>query len=807
MIKVKRMKDLEVKTTQRHLSKVIWFGTKTGGEFGFIDFNKNENNGVFFHKNQILNTSSNKLNKFTEDALVTFKVRESRKESGKLEAYDVSLIEDENDAYFLLELFFRTTQLNSTQTRTLPNIYEIILELITHPNFIKENKYLNLIKANLGSLTMLDKKSLSLALVLIAKIIGFEDLDTFKKTIDAYIYLYVDIRQTSSIKKLISEFSDYFEDQSKAFNITTEYLKNKNKQNIVHYLLWIDSLEEEIPLTYITENIFLLNEKYEQGFLNNIKESYYPTILNNLVHDFENQTLVFDSYTDSKLFYQLLFQLNLHEYIPNFLLFTPPLMKIDLILDEIINYFELDDYTSYLTIIDSNKQQLFIKRIFNLIHTKSLSISLDEISQIKLDDYSSMVVIQLLNKLNTNEKITKYSLKGDVLKLVADLVTDSSDLLALDGYFDLCTGRTKESIRYTHNPETDEQVLEYSYEKDKSEVISDQREKPIICEGRLSQSKNGKVNLSKGGRQFWWCRNLPCFDACRVIKEATDWRDYSLIDFLNILEIGYNTNDIELLYATINKVNRYLESLNCRDCKRVLKPVQDSRYGYDRVNTFSCDNSECHNEDQVYLTHCSNGRCDDVIDSRDVAQCPNNWYICENCFACCASKIMYNRNQNLKINRQELNEAPLTHRGKSIFCPNCGDGLDYKDPVQQAQEYQTMLETFEKLANAHVKQGEQRLVGEHGTNKYGNKWFVTYQSYYSHKQYRDYLYYWQSLGFQVVDFPENSNKTNYLVSEPIKKTGAVTILSCQNCQHKHNISSDRHRLNAVQYWHFQKDQD
>ena len=420
-----------------------------------------------------------------------------------------------------------------------------------------------------------------------------------------------------------------------------------------------------------------------------------------------------------------------------------------------------------------------------------------------------MVVIQLLNKLNTNEKITKYSLKGDVLKLVADLVTDSNDLLALDGYFDLCTGRTKESIRYIHNPETDEQVLEYSYEKDKSEVISNQIKEPIICEGRLSQSKNSKVNLSKGGRQFWWCRNLPCFDACRVMKEATNWRDYSLIDFLNILEIGYNTNDIELLYATINKVNRYLERLNCRDCKRVLKPVQDSRYGYDRVNTFSCDNSECHNEDQVYLTHCSNGRCDDVIDSRDVAQCPNNWYICQNCFACCASKIMYDRNQNLKINRQELNEAPLTHRGKSIFCPNCGDGLDYKDPVQQAQEYQTMLETFEKLANISAPPRDKDLIGKHGTNKYGNKWFVTYQGYYSREQYIKHLHYWQSIGFQIPDFPENLNKNNYLVAEPIKKTEAVTSFHCQNesCQLKDDVSNDRSRLNAVKYWHFQKDQN
>lgn len=799
------MDKAEINTEQRHLSKVIWFGTKTGGVFGFIDFYKNESNGIFFHKNQILHTSLSKLSKFTEDALVTFKVRESKKESGKLEAYDVSLLEDEGNVDFLLELFFTWIQIKHNQKQTILDIHERILELIIQPNFIKKNKHLNLITTNLDTIITLDKASLTLTLKLLSKLYYFEDLSIFEKVTDAYISLNINDKKTSSIKNLISEFSEYFEDKSKAFDTITEYLKGRNKQNIIHYLLWIDQLEYEIPLTYIIENMFLLNEKYEQGFLNNIENSYYSTVLDNLMHSFENETLVFDSYTDSKLFYQLLSKLNLHEYMPVFIPFTPPLIKIDLLLNEIIDDFDFNEYISCITILDRDKQQLFIKRLLHLIHTGSCSLSLNQISQIKLDDYSSMVAIQLLNKLNTTEKITKYSLKGDVLRLIADLVIDSNDVLSLNGYFDLCTGRTKESKRHVNISETQEQVTEYHYEKSsEAEFISDQRKEPIICEGKLSKSKNGKINLSEGGNSFWWCRNLPCFDACRVVKEASDWKKYSLLDFLNILKIDYDANDIELLYATINKVNKYLKHLNCRDCKRILKPVQDSRYAFDRVNTFSCDNSECHNEDQVYITHCSNGRCDDVIDSRDVAQCPNNWYICENCFACCATRVMYDRNQNLEINRQKLNQIPNTHRGKLIFCPNCGGGLDYKDPVQQAQEYQSMLETFENLANAYVKPGEQRLVGKHGTNKYNNKWFVTYQSYYSHEQYLKYLYYWQSLGFHIPDFPENENKTNYLVAEPIKKTESVTNFSCQNCQHTYDINSDRNRLNAVQYWHFPK---
>ena len=269
------MKDLEVKTTQRHLSKVIWFGTKTGGEFGFIDFNKNENNGIFFHKNQILNTSSNKLNRFTEDALVSFSVRESKKELGKLEAYDVALLEDEHNTYFLLALFFNLIYLDPTKTKIIYKVYERILVLISQPELKTCNDYADFIEGNIGSLDILDEDSLTLAILLVIKICSFEDSEIFERITEAYVSLKMSIIENSSIESVINQFSNYFEDKSGAYHITIKNLGNKNKDNLVHYLLWIEQLVEEIPITYIVENIFLLNDKYEQGFLNNIGESYY----------------------------------------------------------------------------------------------------------------------------------------------------------------------------------------------------------------------------------------------------------------------------------------------------------------------------------------------------------------------------------------------------------------------------------------------------------------------------------------------------------------------------------------------------
>ena len=130
--------------------------------------------------------------------------------------------------------------------------------------------------------------------------------------------------------------------------------------------------------------------------------------------------------------------------------------------------------------------------------------------------------------------------------------------------------------------------------------------------------------------------------------------------------------------------------------------------------------------------------------------------------------------------------------------------MDYKDPRQRAIEYDNTLQDFERLATIKVPANQQTLVGKHGVNKYGNKWFVIYQSHYSREDFLNYLYYWQSLGFNIPDFPDNLNKGNYLVAEPMKKRedSSITHFNCPSCNSTYDLSGDWHRINAVKYWHF-----
>lgn len=791
---------------QRHLSKVMWFGTKSGGKFGFINYKDHNNDGIFFHKNQILNPSVSKLHRFIEDATVSFSIRPSTTKEDKLEAYDVLLIEDEKDTVFLLDVFFNHIQNKSYKDNLFSTLKNRLITLLENSSDIEKESLISNFETQLSELIAPSAlEDIRTVCEVLSKLYISNDLTTFEKLTGFYFAGIQRTHNISSIKLEVTWFSELYKDYPEARDKVIALLKTKYQQEYIHYLLWIEGLEDSPPLDYISRNILPLSRQPKLSFLDKLESHQSSLLLDLLTKHFEQGLIEIKDYREAEEFLNALNHLGLKSFESKLLSHITPEIKINLWLNEIINFFDVDEYFSHFYLLDAHDQQKALKKSFNLAHKGIISLDLPLISKIETTDYSTKVVIELLKKLNNSEVINKFSLKGDLLRLIADLVTDSKDILLLKGFFDICTGRTREISREVYSADADEVTLQYFYEKNEEpEYISRSRKEPIICEGRLSLSKNGKLNLSKGNQQFWWCKNLPCLNACRTLHPESEWQNYSIIDFLSILNIKHDANDIELLYATINKVNRYFERLNCRDCKRILKPAASSNYAFDRVNEFQCDNESCHNNHVVYLTHCANGRCENVIDSRDVAPCSNNWYICDSCFACCSSNTMQRRNKNLLTNNQDPNTITSMHQGKVICCPTCGNHLDYKDPRQRAIEYDNTLQDFERLATIKVPANQQKLVGKHGVNKYGNKWFVIYQSHYSREDFLNYLYYWQSLGFNIPDFPDNLNKGNYLVAEPMKKRedSSITHFNCPSCNSTYDLSGDWHRINAVKYWHF-----
>ncbi len=209
-----------------------------------------------------------------------------------------------------------------------------------------------------------------------------------------------------------------------------------------------------------------------------------------------------------------------------------------------------------------------------------------------------------------------------------------------------------------------------------------------FCEGRLA---NKPDNLFK--KEFWWCMGEPCFSKCETIHSTKEWDKYTLLDFCEIL--GFNTDETnnkgELIpkgyyyqfIGLINRFNRLLNKLYCRDCDHILHPMETSHFAAYTVVRFHCTNEKCLNNDIVYLNHCLNGKCNNIIDSRDSKKCVNGLFICDSCGSCCSHDMLNRRLNNLILTGGLIHEnlkiavdEKLGHLERGdYFCYKCGKDM------------------------------------------------------------------------------------------------------------------------------------
>lgn len=212
----------------------------------------------------------------------------------------------------------------------------------------------------------------------------------------------------------------------------------------------------------------------------------------------------------------------------------------------------------------------------------------------------------------------------------------------------------------------------------------------LFCEGRLA---NKPHELFK--QNFWWCGGQSCFSKCETIHTTEDWENYTLLDFCEIL--GLNTDEINKMgdfipkghyyqfISLINRFNRLLDKLYCNDCGHILYP-SDFGTGHFAANTvvrFQCRNDKCDNNEEIYLNHCLNGQCNNIVDSRISKKCNNGLYICDNCGSCCSHNMLERRLSNLNLNGGKIHNnlikcvnEKLGHLERAeYFCYNCNSGM------------------------------------------------------------------------------------------------------------------------------------
>lgn len=811
---------------QKHINLVKWFGTNDGSKYGFIEYDNliNKENAVFLHKNNILQPSQDNLSEFFENQVVTFCVRHSKKGTDKLESYDVLLLEDENDNEFLISEFFLLFKAKNYNTlykklsKEIKNrkntffLYQNLIE-INLIDILKEEDFDNNLKTLLEIFAEIITDSPNLTDIIIQQVLL--EIETKPSLINSHLNYLSDIFDTDSNiqRKLSLGIIDLIE--SKKFSI----ISVSQLEKILRYLS-TDLSDENINTLIEQCDFAILKALWLTKNQDNLTQNNYELILTLLIkHPDSPESL--SNIVETKNFFKQICDRELGNYYNQVLNLTDNKTKVLLWLNDEIEYFDFDLYLTILPILDFCSQQLFIKKLFSLIAKQELKISAKQIIALPVNDYSTKVAFEFIKKISDKENINKNFLKYDLLRTISEsnLINHASDILNLNGFFNLCQGRiieTTRAVNTTYYPNSinsisgqfikDGNIIEdkqYFYIRKAVEKFSEQNPNPIACDGQLS-TRNGAENLSKGGERFLWCRNRQCFGCSRVYQNDTNWQNYTILDFLKILNIEFSEYTIEILYGAINRVNRFLEHLNCKSCGKLLKPNGNSNYTYYRVSTFSCDNQDCLNPDKnVYISHCSNGHCNGTIDSRVSVKCNNGWVICSSCFACCSEEGLSKRNTDRQINYMRDVAWRPAHKGLAILCPKCANPMQYKDVSQKQEEYSQVLKDFERLANLNIS-AEQKLVGKFGTNSLGLKWFVVYQRHLTHKNFMNNLYYWKSLGFDITDFPTKLDKKNYLVSEPAKQQNLnrISNFHCLTCNHTYDYNNDTQLYNAVRYWHF-----
>lgn len=500
----------------------------------------------------------------------------------------------------------------------------------------------------------------------------------------------------------------------------------------------------------------------------------------------------------------------------------PVYFSLDLWLD---NYHELLNFNlfkPFIITLSPKTQKKFIKKVVNYIHDEKIDLTVEDLTSLNLINYDTSKLIEqidhshfdystsiILNVISELKKQSKIETRKDasaaqckIYDLILKQIKEPIDILQITGYFDDCLGRCSVSISNEHKNDAGEVISrDITYNRN-------EHHKPKlhpICDGRKAVSKDTKEPIlsDENKVEYWWCANQKCFKPSRELHKSANWEKYSLLDFLTILKIEFKESDLEIYLNIINKANRFLKHLKCRECNHILYPKGKTQYAFYGVSNFTCKTEECSEKDRdIYLSHCLNGNCEMEIDSRDSVKCKPSgvssdtcgWYVCNNCNSCCSSpqlekrKWVYDNILNTKYKCHLEGHRDLG----VISCNKCGDSMETNS---------TDVVQFERILNWFIDNKEKsERVYKFGQNKFKKWWFVLKRGNDSYEKFKEKLTKYYQVGFQIPDF--DKDKELQLISEPIDfKKHSGDILTCKTCGHSIDLTSDLEKARAIKTFH------
>jgi hypothetical protein len=752
---------------KKFIGLVKWFHDKAkDANYGFIQHT--HKGDLFFHENNI--EKGQDINLFKENETVVFASKASEKHKDKLQAIQVRLLSTENDIHFLYDHFLSTL--------SQKGIY-------SDYNILQKAVYLRIQH-----------------LLEISEDIGVnKELFTSFKNFITKVFSSNQPPSLENIKGLSKVCKDFFPDK---YIVYANFIEEQKISQEFKHELWLDDYLETCQVDYICSSVTKFTDEIQNKVFKRCSEKDIINIFFKLIFDLDDS----EDNLNLKELKNILSLAQKHsgdqyeKIINEALKICPTHVKLNLWVDGYHQVLEFDDYKLFTITLSTSDQKKFVKKVLKYIHEQKVNITIEELTSLNLIDYHTSKLSEsyfntkldystsiILNTIIELKNQTKLDTRKDIIAakfrmfdIIINQINDPADILNISGYFDECDGR----ISHPNRAKSHYKIAKHH----------------PICDGRKFLDKNGEpVKDSEHDKEFWWCANQKCFEPSRKLHTSDQWEKYSLLDFLTILKVDFNQKDLETYLNIINKANRFFKHLKCRDCNHILRPTKQSNYAFYGVNHFNCVNENCKNNEEIYITHCLNGKCEQAIDSRDSVRCKPEgfeqekcgWYVCTYCLSCCSDDVINTRRNITSQRGIKYSCHTKGHKNLGVIsCDKCGDSM--LENKSNKTKFKKSLEWFinNKETSPHIIKS--------GLTQKDKHWFRFSRSNLSQETFRKKINNLMLIGFNIPDY--DSYNDVYLISEPndyVKHNS--DLLVCSSCDNIVDLSNDFERANAINYFH------